>query len=245
MTGWVKSIFKDTQLYIWLRGKWYAHLKEIPPKRLRKHGPAALKIVHEALKDSRALYFADYGTLLGMQRERDFILHDDDIDYSVIAGSISPAELYKLLSKRLQYSHAFEYCGLITEMTFIYKKIEIDFFFSYPQGGGLLSPFYQPGEPYRRDFGCRWNAIGVFRTMVEGVSWTKFKGADVPVPSNALELLQDTYGSWREPIEEWKEMGDYGQRPRICLKGFSTVVDADRVLELGNEPESVLKYDPE
>jgi len=237
----IKMLFADFAFYKWCRSWWCAYLRERPRRRLRKHGASAMKIVHDALNRTSAQYYADYGTLLGIKREHDFIRHDDDIDYSVIAGSMSPAELYGVLNEArdLTFSHAFEFCGLITEMTFLYHGIEIDFFFVYKKGDATFAPFYDPPSgSYGRDFGCQWLATGIERSAVSEIQWVEFKGTRVPIPANADTILRENYGNWKVPVKGWSNATDYGQKKWLKFDARSTVVDGRRILEIGKCADS-------
>lgn len=245
--GIVKKLFGKTKLYAWLRERWCEHMVEVPRRHLRRHGRVAMKIVHDALEGSSAAYFADFGTLLGIERDHGFVRHDDDIDYSVVAGSISPLALYERLCSRLVFLRAFEYKGRITELTFLYKRIQIDFFFNFSCGSSMLAMIYFPGpEAVGCEFGSRWRARGVWRTVVTGCRPIRFKRVSVPVPNNTRELLRETYGSWERSIEGWKGTDDYGQRPRVELEGLSIIVSSDRVREIGMSVENTIdvSYEP-
>ena len=61
--------------------------------RLHRYGTGIIEEVSKALSDSGAVYFADFGTLLGATREGSFIPHDDDIDLGVLPGEWSPKRL--------------------------------------------------------------------------------------------------------------------------------------------------------
>jgi len=232
----IRKYFGESNCYLKLRSMWYAHLREVPRRRLQRHGAAALRCVCETLNGTAAQYFVDYGTLLGITRDHNFIRHDDDIDITVIAGSIPPAKLFETLesNRRLKFSHAFEFRGRITEMTFLYKGIEIDFFISYVQHGGMMSFIYQPEDgQYALTFGRQWGALCITRSIVPSIDTVSFKGSNIPVPCNVKELLRDTYGTWETPLEGWNEAMDCGQRPYLKVKGVATIVDGKRVAEIG------------
>jgi len=240
----VKKVFGESAFYCWLRGLWYAHLREIPRRRLRRYGYQILKTVYDTLGRTPAVYFVDYGTMLGIVRENDFIRHDDDVDITIIAGSISPAELARTISacEGFSFSHAFEYRGQITEMTFLYKQIEVDFFFTFREGDHMLSFAYRPPPgPFRRNVGDLWSALGVTRCLINGIETRMFKGVCVEIPKNYKEVLRDQYGNWEVPISGWQPQEKGLNTPRIYYKDFSRVVNYVRVLEVGNESQDFIR----
>lgn len=231
----IKTLFGKTRFYRYVRGMWYQYLDEIPRRRLRRFGSHAVNLVYKTLTDANVEYWADFGTAIGMIRDAGFIRHDDDIDFSLKAGSITPVELYKTLSAggSLAFSHAFEYRGQITEMTFLYKKIEIDFFFTFPCVDRMITLAFNPPAKYRRDFGCQWTAYGIDRRKLSGIDVIEVQHMKIPIPRNYDELLTDCYGNWRTPVAGWSNQRDYGQVPRRRFSDCATVVDARRVCEIG------------
>lgn len=232
----IKKALGESAVYVWVRGLWYAHLREIPRRRLRRYGCQILKTVYDTLGRTSAVYFVDYGTMLGVVRENDFIRHDDDVDITIIAGSISPAELARTISacEGFSFSHAFEYRGQITEMTFLYKQIEVDFFFTFREGDHMLSFAYRPpAGPFRRNVGDIWSALGVTRLPITGIETRPFKGVYVQIPKNYKDVLRDQYGNWETPITGWQAQEKGLNTPRIYYKDTSRVVDFDRVQKVG------------
>lgn len=104
----IKTLIGKTKFYEYLRSAWYRHLREIPRKRLRRFGPQAINVVYDTLSAQGVEYWVDFGTAIGMIRDSGFIKHDDDIDFSLMAGAITPLNLYKTLSncKQFSFSHA-------------------------------------------------------------------------------------------------------------------------------------------
>jgi len=239
----VKSILRNTTLYGYIRGVWYRYHDDIPRRRLRKHGPFAINEVNRVLSQARIPYWVDFGSMIGMMRDHGFVKHDDDIDFSLLASSVSAYELYShLLSCRgFRFSHAFEFRGKITEMTFLYKGIEVDFFFSYICDGRMITPAYnpQPG-PYRRSFGCCWMAYGIDRQEVGELVLQEVNGLKAYVPDNYDKLLTECYGNWRTPVKGWCNTKDFGQLPRIRYEDMAVVVNEARVADIGRDINAVL-----
>lgn len=206
--------------------------------RLRRHGCEILSEVESALRDSGLSYFIDYGTLLGFAREHAFIRHDDDIDYTVLAETGTPKEVYDRISRLsgFSFSHAFEFRGQITELTFKFREIEVDFFFAYPHGthGGHFCSAYDRYATVAYPSPSDWSAYGMERSLADRISRRRFLSVTVPVPDNCEQVLTECYGRWREVVKSYDNHADYGQRRRIDLPDFAHRVTAARVLEIGD-----------
>lgn len=234
----VKKILGDTRFYTFVRTRWCEYLSSRPHKRLAKHGIVVLKRVEEILSKTKAVYFADYGTLLGIVRDKSFCANDDDIDYSIMGGSVSPLDILNLFDghEGFVFIRAFEFRRKITELRFSCKGVPIDFFFSYNKEDSMLTPgYYPPGETFCTKFGTVWRAYAHNRTCVFDRIGIFFGGVRITVPSNFEVLLSDTYGSWRIPVDSWSDTTpiDYGQNPRLEFRDCATIVDAKRVREIG------------
>ena len=53
-------------------------------KALQRNGVEMIKILEKTLSEYNVMYFADYGTLLGIIRDRNFIQWDNDMDYGIL-----------------------------------------------------------------------------------------------------------------------------------------------------------------
>lgn len=204
-----------------------------PCERLQKYGKRAIREVHSLLTSSGLPYYADYGTLLGIVRDRGFIKHDDDIDFSVPPGSPSPEKYLEVLkaSKKLIFCWGFEYHGRITELTFQYKGILIDFFFSSVEDGLIYNYVYD----YTPDL-IDWIPHREPRNINGRYETRNISGQAVVIPENFDEILTTKYGNWREPVD-FKVCGhgifSDGAIPPEYTDGIARKVDEKRIRDIG------------
>jgi len=141
-------------------------------------------------------FFLVCGTLLGQQRENDFIKYDTDIDIGILASDnnkniitlITQSGLFNLVnvfgkesdSLELQFRHK----DGITIDIFLYYKIEDSYYYS-ASFCGLCD--FKP-EKY-----CKWG------NHIRGFSIVEFKNDLYNIPSNTDEFLTEWYGNWRIP----------------------------------------------
>lgn len=211
-------------------------------RRLRRFGEEILDKIYARLKDKDIVYFADYGTLLGIVREHDFIRHDDDVDFSAVGGTFDPCALVEWLDgwDGFTFSHAFEYRGQIAQITFLYHEIEVDFFFTYRQNGMNFSPVYERRSGVLYPDRESWSAFALERPSVGKLNVVDFLRTKVIIPENFDELLTNRYGSWRIPVANWRSDSDSGQKKWVLQPDFSRKVDKHRVFELGHERHCVI-----
>ncbi len=204
-----------------------------PCKRLQKYGIGAIYEVHNILNKYKLPYFADYGTLLGIIREKGFIKHDDDIDFTIPPNSPSPREYMEILnkSKKLKFCWGFEYKGRITELTYSYKEIPIDFFFSCVEDGCIYDYVYI----YTKG-GAEWIPYRQKRMINNKFIKTVVNKQEVFIPDNYEEVLKTTYGNWRQPVDFSKNKDRYNISEAIPIEytdGLGKKVDSIRVCEIG------------
>ena len=193
-------------------------LYSVPHRRrvLRRMGPDVLQDLSAIFSRHNIQAFAAYGTLLGFVRENGFISHDEDMDFGVVPGTITPQGLLRILLEKeigFDVKFIFKYQERVVEFKVVYKGIPIDFFFFEDRGEKYVSPllFYIPEKKYADP---RANAVReVTFTAVKGLSKTRlFDLVDFPIPQNAEDVLRSLYGeSWRIPDKKWND----NKRPQI------------------------------
>ena len=224
----IKTVFFSVpgakQLVKWWRNIGYNVGKKIDRYRFQKYGMEILKNVEEVFSQNHdVIYHVDYGTLLGIVRENSFIKHDDDVDYSVYFGSITPKELYAaLIDRGFDFKRCFKYEGIVTEVAFLYNKVPVDFFFVFETPDGNYSQAY---NDFRNDpEGCRAHYVQrISKPRLRGVKCVKFNGVKVHLPENAEEFLEYSYGmNWRTPVTNWGWEDDNGSK-RISVSGCAEI----------------------
>lgn len=214
----VKALLKKTKighkLHSWMRRLYLQYLFSRRCRRLRRFGPGILRAIHDEMRRMGWIYYADFGTLLGVVRDHGFIPHDDDIDL-VVPEIVDPVRLYEAMSglHGFRFLHAFTYEGRITELTFSCCGISIDFFYLFEEGGrSKYFAYYEPKSPYVM-FRDPWIAYSQLRTRFGAPKEFSVNGMTINIPENYDILLKEKYGNWRVPIKAWKGQTEEGQNP--------------------------------
>jgi len=212
----------------WLMDVWRSERRTLEiwrkRRRLQKYGETILSMVQKAFAgNSKIVYHTDYGTLLGIVREKGFIRHDDDIDFSVYCGTISPKELHDaMIAAGFSFLRGFRYDGVVTELAFSYKNVSVDFFYVFTLDGGNYSQVY---NAFRSDEDCdrAYFAERLSKPHLTGIEKINFKDTVVNIPKNAEDFLRYSYGSgWAVPVKNWtREAGD--MKKRIVLAGCAEI----------------------
>ncbi len=171
---------------------------------MNKHNAnESLKDLKEVLDKMNIPFWLSDGTLLGHQREKDFISHDPDIDVGIFIEDWKRECLTELKNKGFDLSLQFglEECGL--EYAIEKRDIKIDLFFFYK------------GLPNRNVY---WHSAwtkspkigGKFRQMIRcfyepfELKEIEFKGNKFLAPDNIIKYISQKYGDdWETPKEKW------------------------------------------
>ncbi len=111
---------------------------------LQENGLEITSKISKVLDNSGIEYFFTYGTLLGLIRNGGFMKHDIDLDLGVIrTGEFSWNKLNSLLTNvGFKQLHEFSLDGEITEQTYEYKGMTIDFFIYEKENEHMISYVY-------------------------------------------------------------------------------------------------------
>jgi len=174
---------------------------------LQKNGPEILSEVQGVLSSLDILSFVDFGTLLGLVREGQFLTNDLDIDIGVIAKSDNDkrrirAELERL-GAEVYRQYLFE--ASVTEESYLWKQIKFDIhYYSADEIGAKTYLFYR--KKRSRYFGNLRDVVELSYSPIAKTIPTYFAGinATVYIPENAEQLLEEKYGKgWRIPDASW------------------------------------------
>lgn len=221
-------------LYFYLKKLYLQHLKNVRCRRLRRYGGEILEKVYRCLEND-VKYYAAWGTLLGLMREQGFIRHDDDVDFIVCADSVSPKHLFSLIDgiPGFSFLRAFEFRGHITELTFLYQQIEVDFFFGYQGKDGFVTFAYAPQLDDWQS--SSWRSCCLCRPIQSmEVEPFSINGMHAMVPIDTDGELTCCYGQWREPVSVWNCQETHGQTPRVFFSDMAKICDERRVQEIGD-----------
>ncbi|MCQ2133631.1 MAG: LicD family protein [Bacteroidales bacterium] len=161
---------------------------------LKEKGAGIIGSITEFLEKEGVDCFLEFGTLLGMYRDKDFIKSDDDIDFGAWlkdAPVITRTMLAHGYTLRREY-HLIG--GLGMEQTFRNKDgMNIDFFYYEPEGDHLAAYGFRKYQHYRHHKASFFKVSKyIFKTFT--VAEASFKGVRVKVPANTEEHIMEVYG---------------------------------------------------
>jgi hypothetical protein len=229
----LKSYAMGRKLYPAIQKYYQRYAIPRSQKRLHTYGYDVLKKFDDIATRHSISYFASYGTLLGFMRDGGFILHDNDIDFGIVAGQMTPVQLLNILLTQetgFEFVRALEFKSRITVVTIRYKKIIIDFFFYERDGDRTFVTSYY-WEPTRDYPSARENSVRlIYQADVTELTKLRVHGADVSVPVNSEELLTSQYGhNWRVPDPNWSNENHPGI---VKQREYGYSVELERVYEL-------------
>lgn len=136
-----------------------------------------------------------YGTLLGAIREKDFILHDYDVDIAYLSKYNNKADVLK------------EFNDLIYQFGELLSKV--------------CSPghihMYSPGKKFKIDVWTSWienNTIylipllngNINESVLCPIKKTMFRGVEFDVPNKPEEMCDILYSNWKTPLyDKWRK----------------------------------------
>ena len=196
--------------------------------RLQRYGWEILERTDAALKNRDTGYFIDYGTLLGLVREKGFIRHDDDIDFSLPYGKLSPKDLLELMLKNgFTFMRSFVWQDRVTEITFLYKKIEVDFFYVFRENTGEKFSFIYDLFSADGNGHVARKITRIEKPDAMDVTAIEIHGMNVPIPRATAEFLVYNYGcNWDMPVKNFLSDAQVQVRRRILegtAKMFVTI----------------------
>lgn len=170
---------------------WKQHL-------IRKYGVKAVSFIYDAVQAANIKCYADCGTLLGFVREKGFIRHDMDMDFSIMPEESNLLGFYQELEKRGFYFERYIIMdGRLREFSMRYNEISIDFFVRYYSADrNFLHVVADKKDDYWPTF---------MRPAPRSLIEYEVMGVKVFIPSNYDEILLSMYGEWRTPVEKWED----------------------------------------
>lgn len=185
-------------------------------KEMRKDGFNIVMELETALDNTSAVFFVDYGTLLGFVRDGGVIKWDFDIDFGIfINNDFSWEDLENALKEIGFYlHHQFRFHDQVTEQTYKRGNILVDFFNHFHEGDNTCSYAYY----FRKDYDYQDKDImhaAIFTTVkISGTKILEVPGGKVHIPIEAEQYLEELYTEkWRIPDPNF----DGGSSP-ACYK---------------------------
>ncbi|KAL4433766.1 hypothetical protein ABPG75_000207 [Micractinium tetrahymenae] len=147
-----------------------------------------------ALNDRGLCYWLDFGSLLGIHRDGDLILHDNDIDVAILNPGW-PELLAALRAALPQYSMRIVVPSDDPSTRFIRVYCPLgmaDVFGATPAAGG------KDGERLLVDCG-HGACTEITRSSVLPTGLMSWRGAKIAVPGDIPAVLEERYGDWQTP----------------------------------------------
>lgn len=228
----LKVTFLGRLIYPFVQKCWRWYI--IPKRRqlLQEHGADVLQDIHALMTRNSIPYYCEAGTLLGLMRDKGFIKHDDDIDISIQAETVSPAVVLKIfLDAGYSFLHAFRYEDFITEFTVLNKcGLSIDVFFhKYANRAGYVcawQPFWDANRSYPIETA---NSLVEFEFVAPSrLIPYEILGIITMIPENYVAVLESSYGSWQTPDKKYDTVNNRVHRD---MPDYAYRIPANEVLE--------------
>ena len=229
-----KSIKNNKLLYGIIHrtiGTWVSqlHLK----KRIRKmkiNGNKVIKDLHALLSTQDTVFFVDFGTLLGFVREGKPIDWDYDIDFGICLSDKYTWNNLKTAMEAKGYSlvHEFQYCGMVTEQTYLCEGINVDFFahFAFDNYSEYYVYYREKNAEYidKTYMSARKSRTVLINSHIKH----KVQMGIVNVPNDYEKYLEEVYGTdWRTPIKDFEARFESRKYPanRTVLPEYGRLVE--------------------
>ena len=193
---------------------------------LNKSGTEIFFEINEILNASPNKIFVDFGTLLGAVRENDLLSWDSDIDYGVVIDDVFSWDNFEefMFVHNMKKIKEFQFDGRITEQTYRYKDITIDFFahFNNEIEGNVF--FYYRKENYIYHNNAEYHAVLIKTPVINEITYGNVRNEVVNIPLNFEVYLESVYTkNWRIPDPNWNgNNASYNNRIEFPGKGRIT-----------------------
>lgn len=176
--------------------KWVIDRKKNKMNKLfRRKADDIFRKVYNAL-DSEIEFWPEFGTLLGIYRENDFLKHDFDFDFGAF---IQDAKIIRQQLLDAGFEIHCEYYGIehpeIYEMTFCYENVQIDFFFFNRKNKKTYCTYtfalhHKSNSTNGYIYKVKEYSYPAFRLINR-----EFKGINILIPDDCVSHLSVSYGS--------------------------------------------------
>lgn len=163
-------------------------------------------LAEEALCECHADHFLYFGNLLGIVRDGKFIEYDDDVDYGIIITESFSWDRFEdcMTRHNLKKIRQFSFDGKITEQTYAYQGLTVDFFGCFIHDHTMISYLYYRKDRYIYNSKYEFHVGRFDYVRVTGTRAIEYTGKTYQIPTNAEELLESIYSeNWRVPDKHW------------------------------------------
>jgi len=173
-------------------------------KNVQKYGLEVLSELKSIFDELGIINFADFGTLLGLQRENKLLSHDLDLDYGLIIDGLKREDIILLLERKgFRLWRHYLYNNIIVQSSYYYKTIKIDINFYQVVNDRLKTwLFYRKPETSYKN-----NERNIVEMNYDNITKTKSITVDgyfINIHQNSISFLKQKYGeSWETPDKNW------------------------------------------
>lgn len=203
----IKSIRAIDDLYNLIYGnKKVERIKMERRRQLQQDGFEVVRLIEKILSEQGAVYYLDCGSLLGMARDGKFMDYDEDIDYSIyINQEFTWEKLYQVLSQNgFSLLHQFKYKNVITEQTYQFGSLTVDFFNHFDDEKNSIVYWYNRNKDERYETIDHYSVIQGKTMKVTGVQKIEINGLRFTAPNNYKNYLASIYTErWTKPDPNW------------------------------------------
>ena len=173
-------------------------------RNVQKYGLEVLDDLKSIFDEFCIINFSDFGTLLGLKREKKLLSHDLDLDYGIINEGFKREDINLNLERigfRLWRNYI--YNNTIVQSSYYYKTIKVDINFYQVKNDRLKTwLFYRkPKTSYKK------NERNIVEMNYDNITKTKsitVDGYSINIPQNSISFLKQKYGgSWKTPDKNW------------------------------------------
>lgn len=199
----IKQIIKKNQYIVQQYEKIKKNMKVF---WVQRYGIKELESVLKILNGAGVCSFADFGTLLGLMREKELLKHDADVDVGIVVQDKETIGNAKAVLKEQGYQLIREFTvdKVVKEQSYRKNHVKIDLqFYTFEEDTDLMCCylFYNPLRDRKEKY---WKSVIKKCPKVVKLQPMTIGGKDILLPQNAEEVLAYKYGpNWRIPDKSW------------------------------------------
>lgn len=208
MTGIRKIAKTQKWLYVPYRNIKLAIINKQRVKALQKNGRELVLDIERVLGEVGCLYFADYGTLLGIVRDKKFLTYDNDVDYGIVASEDFSWIKLEQGMNQAGYSkiRQFTYHNAIKEQTYCKGTLTVDLFLHETENDNIVAHGFFCKDGFTYQYENERHVRKVTYVKVDKTKKIPFMDIEVTIPENAEEYLASAYTErWRTPDPKWSD----------------------------------------
>lgn len=225
----MRNYIKGTFLYPFVKPVWDFYFKHTSKILMNKYAEKALVSLKSILDEHYIIFWPDYGTLLGIYREHDFISHDCDIDIGMFGANASNVMLI-LCNSDFVLSHQYSICKKngdekIIQLTYKYHSLTIDMYFYERINDNIITTYQLHGiKPKQYDNNNQLMfQVYQYNLPLNTFSSIVFKDIEYRVPTEIEKYLIALYGeNFMIPDPNYKEdISRYQCHPLTKIYGIA------------------------